>query len=500
MDNIVLISQNVKLPSLDRVKPLLDGENEITFVSTQFLFENERELIDKIFGVSCKYLTFADLLTDEERERCDKDAFNPDKQGQDVFAYYEDIKILKNQRIIENLLRGREIKNKIIVCDDLGIFAPAWEESGFVHVDCEYYHVPTIKSTNILIKYIKGIVRPFYVQLFRIKSYYNTPIYVAFKNEIKYLFYGSLNRIAYRIDLNFEKASKIENIKYILNNWGIVWKNNTIRMSSFHEGYHRINDKKELNVKLIQDGYLPPNYCSKYLLFYGNNTEFYAWDLIGCNTFKYHHLPYSIMPIRKKLYLPKAVYPQKIRKVLCVASGAGDWTAIKNRSDEDLMLWTFGQVAKKFPEIEFVYRCHPVWIHPLHQGVNSINRAAEYISWLNLPNFRLSGHIPSAIQDGKYCVSYKRSSFEEDLDGVNIVFGEHSIAMIDAGFKGILFSSCNVTGHRNYFEDITKLGFPHCENVEEIVSLLESVGCSDFRSSYEKAISNYNEMTDIEEG
>ena len=152
MDNIVLISQNVKLPSLDRVKPVLDGEKEITFLSTQFLFENERELIDKIFGVSCKYLTFADLLTDEERERCDKEAFNPDKQGQDVFEYYEDIKILKNQRIINNLLKDREVKNKIIVCDDLGIYAPAWEERGFVHVDCEYYHIPTVKSTNTVIR------------------------------------------------------------------------------------------------------------------------------------------------------------------------------------------------------------------------------------------------------------------------------------------------------------------------------------------------------------
>ena len=78
------------------------------------------------------------LLTDEEREKCDKDAFNPDKQGQNVFAYYEDIKILKNQRIIDNLLNGREVKNKILVCDDLGIYAPAWEERGFIYLFCVF--------------------------------------------------------------------------------------------------------------------------------------------------------------------------------------------------------------------------------------------------------------------------------------------------------------------------------------------------------------------------
>ena len=499
MDNIVLISQNVKLPSLDRVKPVLDGEKEITFLSTQFLFENERELIDKIFGVSCKYLTFADLLTDKEREGCDKDAFNPEKQGQDVNAYYADIKILKNQRIIDNFLKRGSFKNKVIVCDDLGIYAPAWEERGFVHVDCEYYHIPTVKSTNTVVKLIKNIAKPFILPLLRLKGEFSTQISEAYKDGVRYLFYGSLNRIGYRINLEFKKASKIENIKYILNNRGIVWKNDTVRLSSFHEGYHRINDKEELNVKLIQDGYLPPNYSSNYLYFYGKHTEFYTWDKIGCNTFLYHHLPHRIMPIRKNYYLPKPVFPKEVKKILCVASGAGDWTAIKNRSDEDMMIWAFGKIAKMNPDIEIIYRCHPVWIHPLHQGVNSINRATEYISWLNLPNFKLSGHIPNAIQDGKFCLSYKRSSFEEDLEGVDIVFGEHSIAMIDAAFKGILFSSCNVTGHRNFWEDITKLGFPHCESVEEIQSLINKIGSSEFNSSYETAIHNYNEMTDKEE-
>lgn len=499
MDNVVLISQNVKLPSLDRLKPILAGESEITIISTQFLFENERELIDNIFGVKCKYLTFTDLLSDEERERCDKDAFNPEKQGNDVSAYYKDIKILKNQRIIDNLLKGREFKNKIIVCDDLGIYAPAWTEKGFVHIACEYYHISDVKSANMIIKLIKGIANPFISLLYKLKRDFSTQISVAYKEGVKYLFYGSLNRIGYRINLDFKKASKLENIKYILNNLGIVWENKTIRLSSFHEGYHKINDKKKLNVKLIQDGYLPPNYSSNYLYFYGKHTEFYAWDKIGCNTFIYHHLPHRIMPIRKNYYLPDPVLPNKVKKILCVASGAGDWTAIKNRSDEDKMIWAFGKIAKMNPDIEIVYRCHPVWIHPMHQGVNSINRAAEYISWLNLPNFKLSGHIPSAIQDGKFNLSYKRSSFEEDLEGVDIVFGEHSIAMIDAAFKGILFSSCNVTGHRNFWKDITDLGFPHCESIEEINALLKTIGSPEFNSSYERAIQNYNVMTDQEE-
>ena len=50
-------------------------------------------------------------------------------------------------------------------------------------------------------------------------------------------------------------------------------------------------------------------------------------------------------------------------------------------------------------------------------------------------------------------LSYKRSSFEDDLKDVDLVFGEHSVSMLDAGFKNVLFASCNVTGHRNFWED-----------------------------------------------
>ena len=103
-----------------------------------------------------------------------------------------------------------------------------------------------------------------------------------------------------------------------------------------------------------------------------------------------------------------------------------------------------------------------------------------------------------ANQNGEFVLSYKRSSFEEDLQNVDIVLGEHSVAMLDAGFKNILFASCNMTGHRNYFEDITKLGFPHCESVDEIANLLRNITSPEFKASYEQAIKNYNEMTDKE--
>ncbi|MBQ9313931.1 MAG: hypothetical protein IJ220_02860 [Clostridia bacterium] len=499
MDNIIVITQNVKLPSLAKLKDkLIDGD--VLVVSTQFIFENEREIINNVLCRQCQYINFADLLSDKERQRCDEEAF--DKSIKRVDLYYDRIKVLKNERIVAHLQDKYPCKNCILVSDDLGICREVWGKNGYIYIKCEYYHE---SSAEISIGRLHRIFNAVISQLKIIKRFYKRNIFKTIFNGQKYLFFGSTNRIGYRMNLDFKTASKIENIKFIIEYYsiilfGIMPKNNTIRMTTLHEDSHwRLPDNKNFNTKKIQDGYLPPNYTSRYLYFFGENTEFYTWDEIGCHTFQNHHLKNAIMPFRKKLFLPKPKFPKIVKKVLCVASGAGDWTAIKNRSDEDMMLMVFGKVAKIFPNIEFVYRCHPVWIHPKHQGVNSINRAAEYLHWLNLPNFRLSGNIPSANNEkGEFILSYNRSSFEEDLNDVDIVFGEHSVSMLDAGFKNIMFASCNVTGHRNFFEDITNLGFPHCESIEEIVRLIKSLPEGHFQKSYNQAIENYNKMTDRE--
>lgn len=496
MNNIVVITQNVKLKSLSGVKDKLQP-GSVLIVSTQFVFENEREIINNVLGVNCDYVDFADLLSDAERQKCDEDAFDESFRG--TSPYYARIKTLKNERIVSQVEKKYPSVNRLLVCDDLGIDGAVWIARGYKPVSCEYYYLnksaPTTGRISRIVQRIVG-------QLKAIGDYYKRDIWQANFRGTKHLFFGSTNRIGYRMALEFKKASKWENIKFIaarfsIKLFNIMPKNDTVRMTTLHEdAYWKLPDHRNFNVKKIQDGYLPPNYTSKYLCYSGRETEFYAWDEIGCHTFQYHHLNYAIMPFRKKLYLPEPRFPKRVKRVLCVASGAGDWTAIKNRSDEDMMLWAFGKIAAIFTNIEFVYRCHPVWIHPQHQGVNSIKRAAEYYDWLKLPNLKLSGNIPDANQGGQFVLSYKRSSFEEDLKDVDLVFGEHSVSMLDAGFKNILFASCNVTGHRNLWEDITKLGFPHCESVEDIAGIIRKAETATFKTEYMQAVKNYNEMTD----
>lgn len=498
MDNIVVITQNVKLESLSKLRTYIERGSETLVFSTQFVFENEVPVIEQALDSKCTFLSFGDFLTDRDYEACDIMAYDENYPNSTV--YFDEIKRLKNRLLVTRLLDKYPCNTRLMVCNDLGLEEDDWLPFGFKKVECEYYYTkPFIgrRRYQVYTRKFKSLIK-------LIKNIYRTPIFRANIKGQEYRFYGSMNRIAYRMEPMFEVCPKSENWKYIRNFFlnlvfHYVPENNIINLSTLHEaGAWRLPDNPRFKLRLIQDGYLPPNYSSKYLRYYEKNAEFYTWDIEGGRTFEMHHLPHRILPFRKKLYLPEPIYPKKVEKVLCVASGAGDWTAVKCRSDEDRMLRVFGKIAKQFPEIDFVYRCHPVWINPDFQGVNSINRAAEYISWLNLPNLKISSNIPNANENGKFRFSYKRSSFEEDLNGVDIVFGEHSISQIDAAFKKILFCSVNVTGRRDLFAGISEMGFPHCESEEEICKFLRELTTETFRTGYDMAIKNYNNMTDHE--
>lgn len=501
MDNIIVITQNLVLSSLKELTDKIAPNSETLVVSTQYVYDNERELIDSLLGCKCRYIDFSDLITDEEGEQCDIAAFNPEKQEQDEFAYYDDIKILKNELIVRRLLELYPCDNRIIICNDLGIDEDIWLAAGFERVELKYYYTePKENITHSPKKSIKSRLKEtiLWKIIRRVRNIANIPLSVAYFKGKKYIFYGSLNRIGYRFDVEFKTASLFEKLRYKVDCSIINTQPNTLHITTFHEGYHQIPDRRDLNVRIIQDGYLPSNYGSNTYYFYGLNTIFYTWDKMGNLAFERFNLPCEIMPIRKKLYLPIPNFPQNICKVVCAASGSADWTAIKNRSDENKLLVAMGKVAALFPNVEFVYRCHPVMAKPYHEGVNAINRNAEYIQWLQLPNFHISSNIPIANQDGNTSLSFKRSSFAEDLKGTDIVFGEHSVAMIDAGLKGIMFASVNVTGHRSYAKSLGELGFPICTSVEDIVSLIKNVNTEGFQKQYTQAVDNYNKMTDEE--
>jgi len=271
-------------------------------------------------------------------------------------------------------------------------------------------------------------------------------------------------------------------------------------LSSFHEyGPDYVTIAKDLRMDLIilQDGFLPENYSSKYLAYYFEIEKFWVWDKLSLGLFDNQGYNAEVCPFFSTPSLPPIEKsPYSVKTILVLTSGAGDWTALKNRSDEDQMVIAFKEIAERFPEIRIIYRCHPLWAHPEHQGINSIKRVDCYFREKGLTNIAVSGE--SFVQSEKFgksgLLGISHSSLEQDLKEADMVFGEHSYSMIDAALKGKLFVSINLTNRRNFFHNYSKLGFPHLNSVQELISFIEDIQISSTRiiERYNKAVLRYN--------
>lgn len=488
---IILFSAHLKLESLQNFLYSIDNGDQLIFLTSHMLFPNEIKYLSSLHSNS-KFVCFADLLTDEEMEMIDDSA--DILKEKNVWKYYDQIKVKKNEFLIKKVNKTFSYENGYIFCNDLGISEDIWIKNGFQKKEGEYYYKEpkNVKGNNTIFQKLRN-------KLSYLRQLFTRESYVSNYKGIKYVFYGKMNRISYRFNIKFKRSKREQYLRglellYIkfFNNSG--FKRKIKRLTTFHE-YSPIGPDSELTI--IQDGYLPPNYSSHYMKYYEGNISFFAWDKMGMQTFINQNLQASILPFRNILLLPKPNIPQKIKKVLCVTSGAGDWTAMKNRSDEDKMAMAFAIIASLYPDIEFVYRCHPVWVIPQHQGVNSISRVSDFFNSLGLHNLHISSNIPSAFSHGKMVLSYKRSSLEEDLKDVDLVFGDHSISMIDGAFKNIIFASVNLTGRRDLFKGLSDLGFPHCESIEEIKHIINNISSKEFYDKYLSSIDNYNQMSMI---
>lgn len=501
---IIVFSVHLKIDSLAHILPKENLGDKIVLFTSHYIYTNEREVICHFFN-DVEFVCFADVMNDSDGAFIDTNCFNRYKDKnrlslRDSASYYDDIQRAKNELLVKRIEEKYQPTTKLVASSDLGVYLSVWLENGYKYIEGEYYYQQPQKK-NRLNRYLRKDFFSIACQ----KLYISYPKYlsVAHYEDKKILFHGHLNRAAYRMDLIF-KEDKAETFKF----WVIkviyaifrikIERRNVINLTTIHEygnnAFHDMIDIPEFHNYIFQDGYLPPNDTCKYLFFYGKYSKFLTWDKLGCLLFQYHNIPARILPCRKVYLLPEPLF-SPIKKVVVVTSGAGDWTALKNRSDEEKTAEAFVTIARRYPKIEFVYRCHPIWGAPGSQGINSIPRLVKYFKDTQLPNIRVSSNIPSAFDEkGQLVVSHSRSSLEEDLKDANLVFGVHSISMIDAALKNIPFASVNLSGRRNLWKGISDIGFPHCEDIESIAAILQSTMDKEFQNKYLLAVENYNRI------
>lgn len=488
---VILFTQKLKIESLNALKGRFSQDDKIVCLTTHDPFKYEVEQIESILG-NCIYLSFADLLSDEEMEMIDTNAHTATTR--DVVEYCDNMKTMKNALVYEKLTqRFGKVRGYLFTYNnDLGVKDSVWINGGFKRVKGHHWdekneNRKTLGNIKRIIKKIPFTVRVYH-SLKPIKKVVDE-IYLSHYNGKKVIFIGKIVRIQYRINLKFEKSYE-ERQKLLKKEY--YTPDEAIYITSIHERHKaRIIPN---NLYIIQDGYFPPNSTDRNVFF--DHANFFTWDKLGTEYFLKMGLPVQIMPFRKKLYLP-TLNVKKVKKVVVATSSATDDSATKTHSDDDRLVKMFAEAAKALPGVEFVYRAHPGWAWI--KGASSFIRINDFFISEGLSNIHLSSNIPNAYENGKVILSFNRSSLEEDVSSADLVFGENSAAMLDAGFKGIPFATVNSTSRRSFGEGLTNLGFPHCASSSDIISLINSFDSVEMREKYEQAVLNYNKMTDIEE-
>lgn len=512
---------------IEAIETTKQNEYHTLCLSPHKLFNTEIACITKKATKEISFNSFYEFISQKEMEYCDTEADNiiiSEKKSREnqLRNYYSKIKELKNIIIIDNISAKYQLELKYILSDDLGIDVQVWLRNGFNNC-----FLPLPESTKITI-YDK-VTRRVKVLFQYLK---NKPVISLFKTSAEnFYLIGRPNRIIQYLDSKKYTISPLPQ-------WEVLYLNTllilcllsrkkhiaVIRLTSsflldmfalffkiikgehiytiispIHEDndmYGFLASKIGVEMFYMQDGFLPSYYPSAYLRYRIWANKYYIWDKLSKGIFERHLLNYEVWDCYMRTTLPLIENEKlKIRNVVFLTSGAGDWTALKNRSDEDLVFLAFTEAAKKLPEVNFIYRPHPLWMHPEHQGVNSIKRIINYSEELNLPNFTVSS---GALKEGNAFTKDKHLSVEpttinEDINFADIVFGDHSQSLVTAVQKKKIIASVSLANRKEFFYDYTQLGFTILRSANDIVSFIKKVETEpNFVENYNKAIKLYN--------
>ncbi len=206
-------------------------------------------------------------------------------------------------------------------------------------------------------------------------------------------------------------------------------------------------------------------------------------DMFDANFFQKHQIP----TIKAPQFIQKAtMHTEKNRAaksvvdtVVLLLQHAGDWSAMINRSDTDLLLLCFMKLAAFFPTKQFIIRLHPTMQHELHEGAEAIFRVLELLESSGLQNVKVS-----------------KLSLEEDLERGDYFISEYSLTLIDAWQRQKIGMAVNLTRRRSFMTDYEQLGFLYAHSIDECLGLsAQIVSRPDiFLHLQQQAMDNYNAL------
>ena len=489
--NLLIITISTKIADIVNLIDKITNKLPIVILSPHVVFENESKEIACKTNKIIRFISFYEFISEKEMIFCDNEA---DKKVLRKFksrlgklkVYFDGIKYLKNEIILNNIQKKYTINYLGVLSNDLGVIPEVW----FLLSNHKHSNYKKYKSMDIL-NNIFNLFKKLSPSSFfsKIKKLFSFRFYNFHYDGRNALFLGEISRVSQYLNKKSFKITQVSSfhklllftciivgkieIKFNFNHFSkfllkiffklTKYKNvvTTIHeYSQFQSFIKACSEFDNKNVICLQDGLLPENYESKYLNYMPYVDVFYVWSKNVKNFFRRNKLDAHVSNLfinQSSLnFYSKQPNLKKIKRtinILYIASGSGDWTALKNRSDEDLAFLAFCYLADNYPAINFIFRPHPLWVHSEHQGKDSIKRLIHFVSYKKFSNLKIS---PSVIEEARQnllhmSLSKKFPSMETEIHNADIVIGDHSQSLIKAFNKGKLTISFNPSRRKSFF-------------------------------------------------
>ncbi len=476
LDAVFIINQDTQ-PSTLKTLCENGGFQEVLIITTHYLFKNERSKLRNLLPIRTATKTFSDFLSDQELQQCDDEATQkllPTLNDEDAKHHYnatfiEQSLFNKNGALFAKINEQYSV-NIIFYQNGLGISGRFWDAVGAKSLLSDKADKPG------------GFLRS---KIARIKERFRALIITEILfNQTLFCFPTSVGRLKFAPDadiisytvqpyrLLYARLFKGPNfhLKYALRK-AKNRKRRVVIATTIH-GYSSQLEMLRFPIEIFIDGYHPSNYPRSYIDSFLTGT-FIVRDMFDAKWFtrfnKPAKKPYSFT---QKEELRTAIESSKeLRRVYLVLNHGGDWTALINRSDTDILIEKFSFLSQYFPELTFIIRTHPTAVHPSHEGVRSLSRIQSYVDSFGNPNLHLS-----------------KSSLLEDLSRGDIFVSEYSNVLLDVYKIGKLGIIANFTGRRSFMKDYEDLGFLHVETETGMIDLFKNI-CKNKAPYVERQIS-----------
>ncbi|HNX77386.1 MAG TPA: hypothetical protein PLM07_16720 [Candidatus Rifleibacterium sp.] len=459
-DSLFVINQN---NSIENIAEIINQQSfqTVLILSTNHLFSFEKFLLTSLTRCQYDFKIFSDYISDEAMETCDNAATEELQKelpaaGKVQYAQlFMNLSMRNKNRIVLENLRKTCLIGKVFFSSKLGIFPDVWQKNG------TWLSKP---EKRMILRF--NPYSWFKQKLSPQKYFRQMEVHIFERDNEKLFFFCPLKRLEFASDITFEKQIfrpisylRWPNISFEACIDNFIEKNaspgkESIFCTTIH-GYDIRFANVRHPIRIFVDGFHPSNYPRSYIDVYPNAT-FVTRDLISLRWFK--QFGKKVSTDCNYLKLPCFRIPAfdfSLRKVYLLLNHAGDWSALINRSDTDLLIETFARAAAEFSDQKFVIRLHPTMDHVDHEGLNASSRLHAFVAATRLPNLYIS-----------------QKTLEQDLLDADLIISEYSKTIIDAFSQGKIALICNLTKRRSFMKDYEEFGFPCCESFEQITDFI----------------------------